>query len=111
VETATDFSIVDNLPGLGVASYFQQAFTAPAGTIIGPATMSNRTVIARVVGKKEADMNALAGERKDLLLGLKAARAQQTNTLWMDAMVKKMEEAGKIKVYQDQVDKVLALYR
>lgn len=111
VETATDFSIVDNLPGLGVAYYFQQAFTAPAGTIIGPATMSNRTVIARVVGKKEADMNALAGERKDLLLGLKAARAQQTNTLWMDAMVKKMEEAGKIKVYQDQVDKVLALYR
>jgi peptidyl-prolyl cis-trans isomerase D len=111
VETEEDFSVIDNLPAIGPASYFIQAFQKGAGTVIGPAMMQNRMVIAKVVSKKDAEMSSFEAERKDLLLGLKAARAQQTNTLWMDAIVQRMEEKGEIKVNQDEVQRVLSLYR
>ncbi len=111
VQTASDFSIVDNLPGIGPAFYFQAAFTAAPGTVIGPTIMQNRIVVAKTVSKKEADVAGLAAERKDLLLGLKAQRAQQTNTLWMDAIVSKMRASGEIKANQDEITRVAAQYR
>ena len=111
VETASDFGVTENLPGIGPASYFQQAFTSPAGTVIGPVLLPGTTVIAKGVGKKEADMSTFAAERKDLLLGLKSARAQQTNTLWMDSIVEKMRADGDLKVYNDEVQRVTALLR
>jgi len=111
VETAADFGITENLPNVGPASYFKEAFTAAPGTIIGPTMLPGRTIIAKVVSKKEANMSTFAAERKDLLLSLKSARAQQTNTLWMDSIVEKMKNDGDLKIYNEEVQRVSALLR
>ena len=111
VETATDFGATDNLPGIGPASYFQAAFTSAPGTLIGPLLLPGKTVVAKLVNKKEADMSTFAAERKDLLLGLKGARAQQTNALWMDSIVEKMRKDGDLKIYNEEIQRVASLLR
>ncbi|MFM2123586.1 MAG: hypothetical protein RL328_37, partial [Acidobacteriota bacterium] len=111
VETAAEFGITENLPNIGPAAYFKEAFTSAPGTIIGPTLLPGRTIIAKVVSKKDADMSTFAAERKDLLLSLKSARAQQTNTLWMDSIVEKMKNDGDLKIYNEEVQRVSALLR
>jgi peptidyl-prolyl cis-trans isomerase D len=111
VETATDFGIVDSIPGLGPAVYLRQAFTAGVGAVIGPQNIAGRTVVAKVTAKKEADLSGLEVERKDLLLQLKAARARINNNLWMDGIVERMKASGEVKVFEDELARVLAQMR
>jgi peptidyl-prolyl cis-trans isomerase D len=98
VDGATNFGITDSIPGIGPALFLQEAFTKGIGAVIGPLPVQGRTLIAKVISKTNADMAGLANERAQLLAGLKGARAQQTNQLWMDSIVRQLTAKGEIVV-------------
>ena len=108
VDGATNFGITDSIPGIGPALFLQEAFQKGTGSVIGPTAVSGRTIIAKVIAKSEADMAALAGERAQLLRGLKGARAQQTNQLWMDSIVRELTAKGEITVNQAAMQQLIS---
>ncbi|MEO5922699.1 MAG: peptidylprolyl isomerase [Bryobacteraceae bacterium] len=108
VDGATNFGITDSIPGIGPAAFLKEAFSKGVGTVIGPMNVQGRTLIVKVVAKTEAEMAGLAAERSTLLAGLKGARAQQTNQLWMDSMVKKLTDNGDIVVNDAAVKQMVS---
>jgi peptidyl-prolyl cis-trans isomerase D len=106
VDGATNFGITDSIPGIGPALFLQEAFIKGVGAVIGPSPIQGRTLIAKVIAKTEADMAGLANERATLLAGLKSARAQQTNQLWMDSIVREMTASGDIVINQAAIQQL-----
>jgi len=103
---ASNFGITDSIPNLGPAVFLQDAFSKGVGTVVGPVLLQGRTVVAKIVAKTEADMAGLAAERASLMAGLKSARAQQTNQLWMDSIVRDMTASGDIVVNQAAIQQL-----
>ncbi len=108
VDGATNFGITDSIPGIGPAAFLQEAFVKGTGAVVGPTIVSGRTIIAKVIAKNDADMAGLAGERKQLLAGLKGARAQQTNQLWMDSVVRELTAKGEITINQPAMQQLIS---
>jgi peptidyl-prolyl cis-trans isomerase D len=94
VDGASNFSMNDTIPGIGPALFLEDAFSKGVGTVVGPTVMQGRTVVAKVVGKTEADMATFEFERPALLAELKSARARQNDTLWMDSIVRDLTDKG-----------------
>jgi peptidyl-prolyl cis-trans isomerase D len=111
VKSPPDFSINDSIEGLGTASYMADAFTKPIGTILGPTVVQGRTVIAKVTGKIPANMAALVAEHDTLLGEIKNRKARERNDLIMDSILNKLVDEGKVKVYRDEIQKLLAAFR
>ncbi len=108
VDGATNFGITDSIPGIGPAAFLQEAFVKGTGTVVGPIVVSGRTVVAKVIAKNDADLAGLPAEREQLLAGLKGARAQQTNQLWMDSIVREMTAKGEIVVNQAAMQQLIS---
>lgn len=104
---ASNFGITDSIPGIGPAIFLQEAFSKGVGAVVGPSLLQGRTVVAKVIAKTQADMAGLATERATLLAGLKGARAQQTNQLWMDSIVRDMTASGDIVVNQAAIQQLV----
>ncbi|MEP7352693.1 MAG: peptidylprolyl isomerase [Acidobacteriota bacterium] len=110
VQTATNFSRPDTVEGLGAAVYMEEAFTKPVGTIIGPSVIQGRNVLAKVTGKKAADMSELAAKRDDLTKELRDAKQQSRTELWLDSVLTKLTAEGKVVRHQDEIQRVVAQY-
>ena len=108
VDGASNFGIGDSIPELGPAAFLEEAFVKGTGAVIGPKALQGRTVVAKVISKTNADMAGLAAERSSILAGLKGARAQQTNRLWMDSIVRDLTESGDLVVNQAAIQQVVA---
>jgi peptidyl-prolyl cis-trans isomerase D len=111
VITSSDFSINDSVEGLGSAVYLEEAFSKPAGTVLGPSVMQGRNVVSKVVSKTAADMTAFAAERGVLLKEIKARKAGERKDLMFDSILARLMDEGKVSVYRDQVQKLIATYR
>jgi len=111
VVTSSDFGINDSVEGLGQAIYVQDAFTKPVGTILGPSVINGRQVVSRVAGKTPANMAALAAERETLLRDIKRKRATDRQELLMDSIRTKLINEGKVKINNDELQKMVASYR
>ncbi len=108
VDGATNFGITDSIPGIGPAVLLKDAFTKRVGDVLGPLNVQGRMMVVKVVAKTEADMAGLAAERGTILTGIKTARAQQTNQLWMDSIVKKLTADGQIVVNDAAVKQMVS---
>jgi hypothetical protein len=111
VEQGTNFARLDSIGDLGPATYLEEAFREPVGSVIGPKAVQGRTVIAKITERSPVDMSGLASERAELLKGLKEARAQERNALWMDSIVSKLTASGDVKRNEDEIQRILAQYR
>jgi peptidyl-prolyl cis-trans isomerase D len=111
VTTSSDFGRNDSVEGLGPASYLEDAFTKPAGTIVGPTVIQGREVVAKVVSKTPADMTAYAAERSALVDQLKGKKATGRNELILDSILARLIDQGDVKVHPEQIQRVVASYR
>lgn len=109
--TSNDFARADNIDGLGPAAYLEDAFTSDPGTILGPTLVQGMQVVAVVTGRTEADMSLLDSERSDIQLKLKEEKALDRNNLFLDSVLTKLTNDGKITVYHDEIQRTMALYR
>jgi peptidyl-prolyl cis-trans isomerase D len=111
VVTSSEFGINDSVEGLGAAVYVQDAFTKPVGAILGPSMINGREVVSKVTDKVPASMAAFPAERASLLKDLKQKRATERQDLLLDSILTKLVNEGKVRVYRDEIQKMVAAYR
>lgn len=111
VISTVSFTRNDTVAGIGPGVYLEEAFTKPVGTIIGPLPIQGRQVVATSIAKEPADMANLNAERAELLETLKRTKAQQRSALLMDSILTKLTNEGKVKKYQEDIQRTMALYR
>ncbi len=111
VTTSSMVGRADSIEGLGPAASLEQAFSSPAGTVLGPLVVQGRNVVAKVTEKADADMTALPVEHDALLAQLKQKKAQDRNTLLMDGILAKLTSEGKVVVNQKEIQNMVASLR
>ena len=111
VKTSDLFKRQATVDGLGSASYFDDAFSSPAGTVLNPVPMADATVVAKVVQHVEADMSKLPAERAAIVETLKGDKARERNTVFEAGLVSELERQGVIKVHNDVITRIVSSFR
>jgi peptidyl-prolyl cis-trans isomerase D len=106
--TSSEFSRNDSVEGVGPAVYFEDAFTKPAGAVIGPSMIQGKYIVAKVIGRVDADMTAFKLERQNLVFSLKQKKAKETNELISDSLMAKLIDEGKVKIHRDAIQRLMA---
>lgn len=111
VRTSEEFGRAEAVEGLGPASYLEEAFTKPVGTVIGPLGLPDSRVVARVAAHRPADMSKLAEQRDSLRQEIKQRKARQRNSLFEAGVRQQLIRDGKVKINEDVVNRLIANYR
>lgn len=111
VKTSDEVTRNGAIEGLGSASYIQDAFQDPDGTVFGPVPTPDGTVVAKVVSHVQPDMSKLAEQRNTIRDELKSQKARDRNSLFEAGLREALIKDGKIKINQDVVKRILASYQ
>lgn len=111
VKTSEEFNRQGSLAGSISAAYFEKAFEAPEGAIVGPVNAGNQTVVCKVVAKIPADMTQLAAERENLRQQLQRQKTQMRRALFEDGVLTELINKGKVKVYDRNIQRLVSLYK
>ena len=111
VKTTEWFNRQGAAEGIGSASYFGDAFTKPAGSVVGAVNVGTQTVVAKVADKQEPEASRLAGEKEGILMQLKGKKAEERNMLFEDSIMAKLIEEKKVKKHRDVIAQLLKRYR
>ncbi len=111
VKTSEDFNRNGSVKDLGSAAYLQEGFARPDGSIIGPISTPDSTVVAKVVAHIAPDMSKLAADRTSIRDDLKSQKARDRNSLFEAGIRDQLAREGKVKIYQDVVQRLVANYR
>jgi peptidyl-prolyl cis-trans isomerase D len=99
------------IEGLGSAGMLPDAFSKPAGSIIGPNALGLDTkVVCKVVEKVPADPSGLAVQRDAIRAQLRGQKESVRNSLFEEGVREALTKEGKIKVHQDVIDRLVASY-
>jgi peptidyl-prolyl cis-trans isomerase D len=111
VKTSDPVDHAGAIEGLGSAGMFQDAFTKPVGSLIGPTGLTGDSkVVCKVVEKVPADLLGLPSQRVAIRDQIKSQKGQGRNTLFEEGLRDELTKEGKIKVHQDVIDRLLASY-
>jgi peptidyl-prolyl cis-trans isomerase D len=97
--------------GIGPASYLQEAFEKPAGSMLTPFNLGSQVFVAKVTEKQVADAAALAATRDQVLLTLKQKKAQERKELFEDGLLTALIKEGKVKKNQDTIKRLVTQYQ
>lgn len=111
VKTSTDFTVNDAVEGIGSGSLFEDAFTKPAGAILGPIPAAGQTIVAKVVSHTPADQAKLAAERTQIVDQIKQRKGQERRELFFDSILAQLIKEGKVKKHNDTIRRLAAAYR
>jgi peptidyl-prolyl cis-trans isomerase D len=109
-KTTPEFQRSGTVEGVGPASYLQDAFERPDGSVIGPVNMPDATIVARVVAHVPADMAKLADERGSLREEIKKQKSRDRDTLFGEGVRQLLIKQGKIKVHEAVIKRLIASY-
>lgn len=98
------------ITGLGAASSIDAAYSKNVGDVVGPLVTPNGTFFVKVVEKAPADLTQLAAMRDQMLQALKQRRAQQRIELFRDGIVQELIRQKKLKIYEDNIKRLVAGY-
>jgi peptidyl-prolyl cis-trans isomerase D len=111
VKTSDDVTRNGAIEGLGSASYLQEGFRAQAGSILGPISTPDATIVAKVSSKSQADMAKLGEERNRIREDLKNQKNRDRAMLFEAGLKDSLIKQGKIKIHQDVINRLIAQYR
>ncbi len=112
VKTSIEFTTNDAIEGLGSATIFNEAFTKPVGSIIGPVPAAGDiSVVAKVAARIPADPNGFAAAREGIVKELKDKQASERRELFYDSILAQLIKEGKVKKHNDTIKRLLASYR
>jgi len=110
--TSTDlFTRSGAIEGLGSGAMLADQFDRPVGTIFGPITASNQTVVGKITGRQDVDLTQLAKERDSIVLQLKGKKYADRQSLLQDSVLTDLIQRGKVKKHQQVIDRLIAQYR
>jgi peptidyl-prolyl cis-trans isomerase D len=110
-KTPPEFSSDGAIEGLGQATTVAEGFTKPVGTVLGPLNIVGQQVVAKIIEKQAADASLLAGQRDDIVLGLKRKKGNERRDLFQDSILARLLKEGKVKKHEDTIKRLLAAYR
>jgi peptidyl-prolyl cis-trans isomerase D len=111
VKTSGEIDRSGTVPGLGSASYLQEGFSRPDGTVFGPISTPDGTVVAKVIAHVDPDLSKLPEQRVALRDQIKSEKARDRNSLFETGLRDALVKQGKIKIHQDVINRLLASYR
>jgi len=111
VKSPDAFSRQGAVEGLGQASYVGQAFDKPDGAVFGPLPVTGGQVVGKVVSHLPADMSQFEAQRAGLRDELKSTKAREREELFRAGLREQLIKEGKVKIYQDVVNRLVATYR
>lgn len=109
-KTPAEFSRSGFVEGLGAASAFSDAFTAPLGNVIGPVTVDGKRVFYRVKDRPVPDVTKFASERTSLVDRLRQRKARERMDLFEAGLLEELVRKGTVKIYEDARQKVVAAF-
>jgi peptidyl-prolyl cis-trans isomerase D len=110
-KTSEPFKRQATVEGFGSATYIEDAFPKPDGTIMNPIPMPDATMIVKVIEHIPADMGQLAEQRDKIRDELKSQKARARGTLFQDGLVGELERQGKLKLHQDVIKRIIGSFR
>lgn len=98
------------ITGLGSASTVGEGFSRNVGDVFGPIPTPNGTFYCKVLEKQPADLTAIIANRAALIQELKSRRANERRELFGDGVVQALIKQKKVKIYDDNIKKLVASY-
>jgi peptidyl-prolyl cis-trans isomerase D len=111
VKTSDEITRTGAVEGLGSATYIAEGFSRPVGDLIGPIPTPDSTVVAKIVAKAEPDMSKLPEQRATIRDEIKSQKARDRNALFEAGLKDALEKSGKLKMYPDVINRLIAMYR
>lgn len=111
VKMSDDFTRNGAVEGVGSAMYLQEAFVKPANAIVGPLSVTEGRVVLRVVSHTSADLSELAAQRNAIRDEIKSRKGRDRSQLFEAGLRQTLIKQGKIKLYQDVINRVAQGYR
>jgi peptidyl-prolyl cis-trans isomerase D len=93
------------------ASFFLDAFTKPVGSIVGPLSANQQTLVAKVIDKTDADLKDFAAQKETILSNLKQKKMEERKLLFQDSVLTKLIQEGKVKYHKDVVNQIMQRYK
>jgi peptidyl-prolyl cis-trans isomerase D len=110
VKTSDEFTRSGSVEGIGSATYLQDAFSRPDGTFLGPISIPEGTVVARVTQHIPADMSKLAEQASAIRDDVKNQKARERDALFAEGVRDALVKQGKIKVHQPVIKRLITTY-
>lgn len=111
ISKSTDaFGMTGFAEGLGAATSFPEAFKMPLGSVLGPIAIDGKQHFVRIKERIEPDPSKLASERASVLDKIKVRRGRERMDVFEDSIVNNLIAQGKLKIYEDAKQKVLASF-
>jgi len=111
VKTSEEFTRTGTVAELGPASYVQEGFTRPDGSVFGPLAGGGATIVAKVLAHSGADMAKLAEQRVKIRDDIKGQKGRDRNQLFDEGLREALIKSGKIKMHQDVLGRLMSSYR
>jgi peptidyl-prolyl cis-trans isomerase D len=105
------FGHADSVEGLGSASYLEDAFKKPVGTVVGPINIMGRMIVYQIIDQKKVDPAKIPQERQAIATSVRRRKASMNMQLFMDSVVTKLIADGKVKKHDDALKRLIAQFR
>ncbi|HUI56048.1 MAG TPA: peptidyl-prolyl cis-trans isomerase [Bryobacteraceae bacterium] len=110
-KTTEPFKRQATVEGLGPASYVEEAFNVPVGTVLNPIPMAEGTAVVKLIEHDSADMSKLPEQRAGIRDQIKSEKARERNTMFEAGLVDELTRQGVIKPHNDVIKRIIASFR
>jgi len=110
VKTSDEFTRSGSVEGVGSASYLQEAFARPDGTVLGPISVPDGMVVARVTQHIQADMSKIVEQASAIRDDVKNQKARDRDVVFAEGVRDALVKQGKIKVHQQVLKRLISNY-
>jgi peptidyl-prolyl cis-trans isomerase D len=111
VKTSDEISRTGAVEGLGSATYVQEGFKLPDGSVFGPVATPDSTIVAKVISHSAPDQSKFAEQRSAIRDELKGQKGRDREALFEASLRESLVKAGKIKIHEDVINRLISQYR
>ncbi len=110
VKTSEEFTRTGTVEGVGSASYLQDAFSRPDGSVIGPLSVADGTVVAKVVAHIPADMSKLPEQSAAIRDEVKNQKVRDRQEMFAEGIRDALTKQKKIKAHPAVIQRIINSY-
>jgi peptidyl-prolyl cis-trans isomerase D len=110
VKTTQEFTRDGAADGIGPAIQVIKGFEQPVGSVFGPVSVGDQRFICKIDSRTMPEPSTLAEQRESLASAIKTRKGRERYELFQDSVRDKLVRDGKVKVYPDNVKRLIASF-
>jgi peptidyl-prolyl cis-trans isomerase D len=110
-KTSAEVDRAASIEGIGTSTTITGVFEKAVGEIVGPVTVDEQKVVAKVIAKNVPDFSQIGPQITIIRNDLKSKLARERNQIFEDGVRETLMKEGKIKKHQDVIDRVVAGFK